>query len=163
MSSQDLEIRPIEDEVDLVKMRDLFRAYAAEFSDAIADTLSLQGFEDELADLPGKYAPPTGCLLLATIGDDAVGCGAYRKLGDSTCEMKRLYIAPEYRGRGVGRFLVEDLIRRATAAGYRRMVLDSVPEMSAALALYRSFGFVEIAPYYEHAIERTVYMEKVLD
>jgi putative acetyltransferase len=112
--------------------RGLFRSYAAEFADSIAETLCFQGFEAEVADLPGRYAPPSGCLILAMEGDTPAGCVALRGLGDGTCEMKRLYVAPAYRGRGVGRLLVEDVVRRAGRMGYRRMVLDSFPEMAGA-------------------------------
>ena len=126
----------------------MFRAYADEYAASIAETLCFQGFEAEVAGLPGRYAPPSGCLLLAMEGDRPAGCVAMRDLGGGTCEMKRLYVAPEFRGRGVGRLLVEEVLRRAERAGYRRMVLDTVPEMAEAIALYRSFGFVDTAPYW---------------
>jgi predicted N-acetyltransferase YhbS len=82
-----------------------------------------------------------------------------RDLGGGTCEMKRLYVAPEHRGQGVGRLLVGEVVRRAKRAGYRRMMLDTVPEMTGALALYRSFGFVETVPYWSCPVERTIFME----
>ena len=133
-------------EEGLGQARRLFRAYAAEHAATIAESLCVQGFEAELAGLPGRYAPPSGCLLLAMVGDEPAGCVAMRDLGGGTCEMKRLYVAPEHRGRGVGRLLVEAVIRRAERAGYERMVLDTLPEMAGALALYRASGFVETAP-----------------
>ena len=95
-------------------------------------------------------------------GDVPAGCVAMRDLGGGTCEMKRLYVAPEYRGRGVGRLLVEEVLRRAERAGYRRMVLDTLPEMAGAIALYRAFGFVETAPYWDCPVERTIYLERRL-
>jgi putative acetyltransferase len=142
--------------------RGLFRSYAAEFADSIAETLCFQGFEAEVAGLPGRYAPPSGCLLLAMQEDVPAGCVALRDLGDGTCEMKRLYVAPAYRGRGVGRLLVEEVVRRAGRMGYRRMVLDTFPEMAGALALYREHGFVETAPYWGHPAGRAVFLERPL-
>ncbi len=144
-------------------VRDLFRAYAAEFAASIAETLCFQGFEAELAGLPGRYAPPGGCLVLAMDGDNPAGCVGLRDLGVGTCEMKRLYVAPEYRGRGAGRLLVEEVIGRATRMGYRRMVLDTFPEMAGAIALYRSYGFVDAGRYWEHPAGEAVFLEKPLD
>jgi putative acetyltransferase len=164
MSPGDPTIRLVEasGESGLDHARRLFRSYAAEFAGSIAETLCLQGFEAELAGLPGRYAPPSGCLLLAMDGDDPAGCVALRDLGGGTCEMKRLFVAPEHRGRGVGRLLVGEVIGQAERAGYRRLVLDTVPEMAGAIALYRGFGFVETAPYRDFPVERTLYMEKRL-
>jgi GNAT superfamily N-acetyltransferase len=142
--------------------RRLLRAYAAEHAATIAESLCFQGFEAELAGLPGRYAPPSGCLLLAMAGGEPAGCVAMRDLGNGTCEMKRLYVAPEHRGRGVGRLLVGEVIQRAERSGHKRMVLDTLPEMTEALALYRSFGFAETAPYWECPVERTVFLERWL-
>lgn len=150
------------DEEGLGHARNLFRAYAAEFAASIAETLCFQGFDAELAGLPGRYVPPSGCLLLAMDGDIPAGCVALRDLGGGTCEMKRLYVAPEIRGRGVGRLLVEEVIRRAERAGYRRMVLDTMPEMTGAIALYGEYGFVVTAPYWGHPADRAVFMERSL-
>jgi putative acetyltransferase len=161
-SEQTIRTVDAEGEVGLGHARHLFSSYAAEYAGSIAETLCLQGFEAEVAGLPGRYAPPSGCLILAMEGDSPVGCVALRDLGDGTCEMKRLFVASSYRGRGVGRLLVEEVIRRAERAGYRRLVLDTVPEMAGAIALYRGFGFVETAPYRDFPVERTVYMEKSL-
>src|SRR3954452_4831962 len=107
MSGTDRAMRVVEaaDATSIEQARRLFRAYAAEFAGSIAESLCLQGFEAELAGLPGRYAPPSRCLLLATEGGTPVGCVALRDLGEGTCEMKRLYVAPEGRGRGVGRRL----------------------------------------------------------
>jgi len=144
---------------ELALAKQLFRSYAA----SIAETLCFQGFETELARLPGRYAPPSGCLFLAMEGDTPVGCMARRDLGGGTCEMKRLYVAPEHRGRGIGRLLVEEVIHRAERLGYRGMVLDTMPEMAGAVALYRDFGFVEAAPYWDHPAARAVFLERPLD
>ena len=132
----------------------MLRSYADEYAESIAETLCFQGFEAEVAGLPGRYAPPTGCLLLAMQGDRPAGCVAMRDLGGGTCEMKRLYVAPEFRGQGVGRLLVEDVLGKAERTGYRRMVLDTVPEMAEAIALYRRFGFVDTEPYWQSPVEQ---------
>jgi putative acetyltransferase len=157
-----IRITDAEDEDRLDHARRLLRSYAEEYARSIAETLCFQGFEAEVAGLPGRYAPPSGCLLLAMQGERPAGCVAMRDLGGGTCEMKRLYVAAESRGRGVGRLLVEEILRRAERAGYRRMVLDTVPEMVEAIALYRSFGFIDTAPYWQCPVEKTVYLEKAL-
>jgi putative acetyltransferase len=142
--------------------RRLMRCYFDEFADSFAAVTCFQDFEADLAGLPGRYASPSGCLLLAMQGAIPAGCVAMRDLGVGTCEMKRLFVAPEFRGRGVGRTLVQEVIRRAERAGFRRMVLDTLPEMADAIVLYRSSGFVETSPYWECPLERTVFLEKVL-
>ena len=164
MSTSDPAIRvtDVEDDEGLDGVGRLFRAYASEYAASIGASLCFQGFEAELAGLPGRYAPPLGCLLLAMEAGHAAGCVAMRDLGGRTCEMKRLYVAPEYRGRGIGRLLVQAVIGRAEGAGYRRMMLDTVPEMAGALALYREEGFVETTRYWDNPIEETIYLEKVL-
>ena len=137
-------IAPADRAADLAAVRALFRAYA----NSLSFDLGFQGFEDELAGLPGKYAPPAGAILLAWLGDAAVGCVAMRDLGDGVCEMKRLYLDPRARGHGIGRALIAGLIAVARAAGYRAMRLDTLPgEHDQAIALYRLFGFVEIEAY----------------
>ncbi len=129
MRENDRTIRVVEaaDEVSAEQARWMFRSYAAEFADSIAESLCFQGFESELAGLPGRCGPPSGCLLLAMDDDRPAGCVALRDLGGGTCEMKRLYVVPEHRGRGVGRLMVEEVVRRGERAGYRRMVLDTLP------------------------------------
>jgi putative acetyltransferase len=162
MIEAELMIRVAEDEAAITHARRLFRAYAEEYAATIAETLCLQGFEAEVAGLPGRYAPPSGCLLLAMQGDRPAGCVGMRDLGGGTCDMKRLYTLPEFRGRGLGRRLVAEVLRRAERAGYRRMVLDTMTGMAEAIALYRSFGFGGTAPYGATQDERAVYMEKAL-
>lgn len=142
--------------------RRLFRAYAADTAGTTAESLRHQEFDAEVAGLPGRYAPPSGCLLPALDGDRPVGCVALRDLGGGTCEMKRLYVMPEHRGRDMGRLLVREVIRKAEVAGYRRLVPDTLPEMAGAIALYREFGFVEIDPYWDNPIERSVFLERSL-
>jgi putative acetyltransferase len=141
---------------EIGQARRLFRAYA----DWLAVDLCFQGFEQELASLPGCYAPPAGRLLLAKIGDEAVGCGGLRPLGPGICEMKRLWVEPGFGGRGLGRALAERIIEDARAIGYARMRLDTFPErMPAAQHLYRSLGFREIPPYYDNPFEGVVMLE----
>jgi len=128
---------------DVETIRDLFREYAA----SLPVDLEFQGFEAELASLPGRYAPPTGRLLLAWRETVAVGCIALRKLDRTSCEMKRLYVRPEARREKLGRRLVERLCDEARTAGYARMCLDTLPTMSSAQQLYESLGFRSIAAY----------------
>lgn len=134
---------------DLSQARALFTEYAG----SLGFDLSFQKFEEELAGLPGEYAPPRGRLILALDGDEAMGCAALRELTPVVCEMKRLYVRPAFRGKGTGRALAEAVIEEARGIGYRRMWLDTVPSMAAAIALYRSLGFHPIAPYRENPVE----------
>jgi GNAT superfamily N-acetyltransferase len=131
---------------DMDRVRRLLADYASEFDAVIRESLARQGFQKELDELPGRYAAPSGALYLATIEGRPAGCVAIRDLGQGDCEMKRLYVAQAFRSRGLGARLIEAAIERGTRLGYRRMALDSTPEMSRAVALYRSFGFEEIAP-----------------
>jgi ribosomal protein S18 acetylase RimI-like enzyme len=147
-------VRPatVPDELDLV--RTLFREYEA----GIGVDLCFQGFEAELAELPGKYAPPTGRLLLATDGDAVLGCIALRRFTDADGEMKRLYVRPAARGLGAGRALVEAVIAAARAIGYRRLLLDTLPSMASAIALYESLGFRDVEPYRENPVPGARYL-----
>src|SRR5208282_3804981 len=126
-------------------------------------SLCFQSFDEELKNLPGAYGPPDGRLLLARYAGHAAGCIALRKLEAGVCEMKRLYVRPDARGRGLGRMLVERLIAEARAMGYERMRLDTIESaMKDAVALYRRMGFREIAPYSAVPIESALWMELVL-
>lgn len=140
---------------DLDAIRTLFRAYAA----SLPVDLSYQGFEAELAELPGKYAPPGGALLLAS-GDDgaAIGCVALRPLGEGTAEMKRLYVDPAARGLKLGKALAGAIIAEARRLGHRRIVLDSLPSMATAIGMYRAMGFVDVAPYYDTPVAGTAFL-----
>jgi ribosomal protein S18 acetylase RimI-like enzyme len=145
---------------DIAAAASLFREYA----DWLGIDLSFQGFEAELASLPGKYAPPTGELLLACApAGDALGCVAVRPLdGPVVCEMKRLYVRPAARGLGIGTALVGAIITSAQALGYAEMKLDTLPSMAEAFALYERFGFLRIPAYYHNPVPGTVYLGKRL-
>lgn len=143
---------------DLPDVRALFDEYAS----SIGFSLAFQGFDREVAELPGRYAPPSGRLLLARVQDAVAGCVAVRRIGDGVCEMKRLFVRPAFHGRGVGRRLACAAIDEARAAGYEAMRLDTVPSMRAAIGLYESLGFRDIDPYTENPIEGTRFMERTL-
>ena len=128
---------------ELAAVRELFAEYAA----GVAEPVCFAGFERELAGLPGEYAPPAGRLLLALEGGHPAGCVGLRPLDASTAEIKRLYLRAAYRGSGLGRCLAQTVIDAARAAGYKRVMLDTLPKMQEALALYQAMGFVETAPY----------------
>lgn len=153
-------ITPAITATDLAAITDLFRAYAA----SLDVDLAYQDFKAELAGLPGKYAPPSGALLLARgVGGHNLGCVALRAMETpGCCEMKRLYVAPEGRGLGLGRRLVEALIQEAKRLGYREMQLDTLPSMADAQALYRKLGFEVAVPYYDTPIEGTVFLRRQL-
>lgn len=136
-------------------VRSLFEEYAA----SLDTDLCFQGFAEELAGLPGDYAPPGGRLLLALKDGQTAGCIALRPLNTGVCEMKRLYVRPAFRAHGIGRALVDRLIHEARSAGYQHLRLDTLPSMTGAQALYRRLGFREIAPYYDSPVEGTVFLE----
>ena len=153
-----LKIIQVETGENLEIVKTLFEEYA----DSLGFDLCFQNFEEELANLPGCYAAPEGCLLLAMYRDQTAGCVALRKLSDDVCEMKRLYIKPQFRRLGIGRALAEAIIEQARKTGYTHMRLDTVPPMEVARALYAALGFKEISPYRHNPIEGTVFMELTL-
>jgi ribosomal protein S18 acetylase RimI-like enzyme len=149
-----IDIVPATSDDQIATARRLFKEYEA----SLGIELTFQGFAQEVAGLPGAYAPPAGRLLLAT-GAEPAGCVALRPLGGGICEMKRLYVRPTARGARLGRRLAETVIREARAIGYARMRLDTLPSMKDAFALYQTLGFREIAPYYATPIAGTRFME----
>jgi putative acetyltransferase len=138
-------------------VRRLFEEYAA----ALDVDLGFQDFDRELAELPGAYAPPSGRLLLA-VAEEPAGCVGLRPYSAGVCEMKRLYVRAAFRGTGLGRLLAEEIVAAGREAGYERMRLDTLPNMAAARALYRSLGFVEIDAYRANPVHGTSYMELLL-
>jgi GNAT superfamily N-acetyltransferase len=140
---------------DYAAALDLFRAYA----DWLGEDLEFQNFSRELAELPGEYSPPRGAILLAREASQFRGCVALRPLDATTCEMKRLYVVPEAKGRGVGRLLAEAVIRKAVYLGYARMRLDTLRSMTRARALYATLGFEAIPPYRHNPLPGPEYYE----
>lgn len=153
-----LPIVPASSPDDIERVRALFR----EYEQSLGVDLCFQGFDDELASLPGAYAPPRGRLFMALDGQDAAGCVALRPLGEDLCEMKRLYLRAALRGRGAGRMLAARVIDEARAIGYRAIRLDTLPSMKDAQALYERLGFRRIAAYYPNPVPGAVYMELAL-
>ena len=141
---------------DLGTVRKLFREYEA----SLPFDLSFQNFEEELRGLPGRYAPPTGQMLVARSGGAIVGCVALRQIGEGTCEMKRLFVQPAFRGAGIGKALASGIIEEGRRIGYKRMRLDTA--MEPAKRLYESLGFREIPPYQQVPVAGVVFMEREL-
>ena len=152
----------------LDRIRDLIREYGASIADVAACSLEHQNFEAEMAALPGRYASEQGGrLLIAMVDGKPAGCIALRalpELGPGICEMKRMYVRPGFRGLGIGRKLAERLLEEAKAIGYTTMKLDSdtAPKFAAAIALYRSLGFVECERYNADPDPKTIWMDKRL-
>lgn len=137
---------------------DLIRILFSEYQQSLSVNLCFQNFEQELESLPGKYSFPMGRLYLVSSNGALLGCVALRALDEQNCEMKRLYIRPEFRGQGSGRLLVEKIISEAQAIGYKKMYLDTLPEMQSAIALYKAVGFVESEPYCFNPVCGAIYM-----
>jgi len=151
-----LTITPAASSTQIAQACELFLEYAA----SLGFSLCFQNFDQELAGLPGEYAPPEGRLLLAEYEGQLAGCVALHKLEPGICEMKRLYLRPQFRGKGLGRALAEHLMAEAHQIGYLRMRLDTVePVMKDAVAMYRAMGFREIASYRPNPITGALYME----
>ncbi len=163
MAPPDIRLQEPDSPALLDATRELFREYAQ----ALDVDLCFQGFEAELAALPGDYAAPQGALLLAFVDGQLAGCGAFRPLADvdyaNACEMKRLYVRRAFRRFGLGRLLAQALIDTAVQAGYSAMLLDTLDEMEAARGLYTALGFDEVPPYYYNPIPGAHYLKVDLD
>ena len=158
MNTKDIILLKVESHEHLEIAKELFLEYAhsLEFS------LGFQDFGEEIAHMPGHYGPPGGSILLAFVNDKPAGCVALRRLEEGICEMKRLYVRPEYRERGIGKALSEKIIEEAGKIGYVKIRLDTLRSMKEANSLYRGQGFREIKPYRYNPFEQAVFMEKDL-
>lgn len=150
----DIEILDAHEGALVAEARVLFEEYRGE----LGIDLGFQDFDRELAELPGAYAPPGGCLLVARFEGRAAGCAAFRRFEPSVCEMKRLFVRPEYRALKIGRELAIRLVERARASGYERLVLDTLPTMESAQRLYESLGFRDAPPYRYNPVPGTRYL-----
>ena len=163
MAAAAIEIVDADSPARLALARVLVREYAA----GLGVDLCFQDLDAELAGLPGAYAAPAGALLLAFVDGQPAGCGALRSLPgvayEAACEMKRVFVRPAHRGRGLGRLLAQRLIGRARQAGYRTMLLDTLHELEAARAMYATLGFEDIPPYYRNPIPGVHYLKADLD
>ena len=162
MVGPDIQLITPESAEDWQETRLILRDYA----NSLNFDLDFQGFEDELAGLPGAYAQPGGLMLLALVDGAVAGCGAFRPLPDAdyanACEMKRLFVRPAFRRFGLGRMLAQQLMDRATEAGYSSMLLDTLDDMEAARGLYESLGFVDVPPFYFNPIPGAHYLKAEL-
>jgi len=136
-------------------VKELFMEYA----NSLGFDLSFQNFDQELSELPGNYAYPNGTLLLAVFQEKPVGCVALRKIDEEICEVKRLYVKDKYRGKKIGKSLLNEIVKEATKIGYKYMRLDSLSTMKEAIKLYESTGFKEIEPYRYNPLDGAVYMQ----
>ena len=154
--AEDISLAQAENPAQIARVRELFLEYAQ----SLDLSLCFQNFDKEIAALPGDYAPPDGRLLLAQCDGQLAGCVALRKLEPGICEMKRLYLRPQFRGKGLGRILAQRIIAEARQIGYTRMRLDTIePVMKDAVAMYHKLGFKIIAPYRANPTPGTIYME----
>ena len=154
-----MQLHQVTTDLDIAHARELF----LEYQQWLGLSLCFQNFDQELAELPGAYVPPDGRLLLAGEGEQIRGCIALRKINDGVCEMKRLFVRPQFQGTGLGRTMAQTIIESAREIGYRSMRLDTLPgRMDRAIGMYRKLGFREIDPYYDNPVEGALFMELVL-
>ena len=144
-----IQIVEVQTASELEQVKDLFRAYFQFLAHDHGLDISYQGIEEELADLPGKFAPPDGRLIMAVIPEQAIGCAALRRIDPKVCELKRMFVLPQFRGQGAGKALALRLIEDAKTIGYECMRLDTGNFLTAAVKLYESLGFQRIEPYNE--------------
>ena len=135
------------------------KALFKEYAESLEINLDFQDFEREFKELPGEYNPPSGRLILAYDNSKPAGCVALKKLNNEICEMKRLFVKPEYRKKEIGKILTKKIIAEALGIGYSKMRLDTISSMKAAIHIYRSFGFYEIEPYYNNPVKEAIYFE----
>lgn len=154
-----IELIQVEKLEHLREIKQLFTAY----STALRFDLDFQDYKNEIASLPGEYAPPSGRLYLAVYHGITAGCIALRKLEPMICEMKRMYVKPDFRRKGIGRIMAQKVIDDARYIGYQRMRLDTINTMKAAIALYKSLGFTEIPPYCFNPVKGACYMELIFN
>ena len=140
---------------DFEKAKELF----IEYKNSLNLDLCFQKFHEEISDLPSQYSEPSGCIILCYDNNEPIGCIALRKFEGNTCEMKRLYLRSEARGKGIGRVLANKIIEKAKQFGYKKIRLDTIVTMKEAIVLYKSMGFKVIAPYRFNPLEGVIYME----
>ena len=133
-----------------------------EYTKFLRRDLTFQHIDDELSDLKKKYSPPNGRIICAQVAEKIIGCVAYHKFDDERCEMKRLFVLEEYRKFHAGNNLIEAILSAAKSDGYKEMLLDTITPLKSAIHLYKKFGFLETAPYYENPMSDVVYMKKIL-
>ena len=161
-----MQIRTVTNGDDLEKVKDLFREYFDWVVNDLGFEPSYRGAEEELRAPPGAFSPPAGCPLLADAGEHAAASGALRSLDPGVCELKRMYVRPQYRGQGLGRAIGQELLRQARNKGYRLARLDTEVSLDVARRLYASLGFRAMPQYYQvptEILQRSVFMEAVLD
>ena len=139
----------------LLQARGLFAEYAA----SLGISLEFQNFQEELANLPGDYAPPEGTILIASWNEEAAGCAALRRMTQDACEMKRLYVSPQFRGIAIGKALAKAVVGEARRIGYRRILLDTLPTMHVAKSLYAELGFRETAAYRYNPVDGSRFLK----
>ena len=150
-----IELVQATDKHEMKKVKEIFIEYRKD----LGLDLSFQDFQDELDELPGEYSPPDGTIILAKEVDKIKGCVALRKIDEHTCEMKRLYVKPEHRGKGLGRKLAVSIIDIARNKGYTKMKLDTLTTLKKANQLYCSLGFEDCEPYRYNPLDDALYME----
>ena len=149
--------------VDGINYLDEVKNLILEYTKFLGRDLTFQNLDDELSDLEKKYCPPNGRIICAQVEEKIIGCVAYRKFDAERCEMKRLFVLEGYRKFHAGSKLIEEILIAAKNDGYKEMILDTITPLESAIHLYKKFGFVETAPYYENPMSDVVYMKKILD